>query len=98
MAKLDLKIVLREKCHCQKTLEVIIKDSYFFYKLLVENDKNLNLIVTHGEFEFVEPKENGKLVNRLFELKDEDVTELKKLIFQVLDEIKNLEFLNEISL
>lgn len=72
------------------------KRQLLFYKLLIENDKNLDLTVTHGEFEFVEPKDNGKLVTRLFELKNEDVEALKKLIIQVLDEIKNLEFLSEI--
>jgi len=99
--EIDGKVGLKDCSERELSLPESIRGHYkrqlLFYKLLVENDKNLNLTVTHGEFEFVEPKENGKLVNRLFELKDEDVAELRKLIIQVLDEIKNLEFLNESS-
>lgn len=73
------------------------KRQLLFYKLLIENDRSLNLKVSHGVFEFVEPKENGKLVSRVFELKDEDVAELKKLVIQVMTEIHNLEFLQHLK-
>ncbi len=99
--EIDGKVGLKDCSQRELDLPESIRGHYkrqlLFYKILIENDQTLNLKVTHGEFEFVEPKENGKLVNRLFELTEDDALELKKLIIQVSTEIKNLEFLTHIN-
>ena len=66
-----------------------------FYKLLVENSASFSgkLIVTSGALEFIEPDENGRLVDNL--LLDFDTSELErfaKLIGGVWQHIVDLNF------
>jgi DNA helicase-2/ATP-dependent DNA helicase PcrA len=70
------------------------KRQLLFYKLLTELDKTFVPTVTTGVFEFVEPNDRGKFVSRSFDLLAEDVTELKKLIKEVMAEIKALKFIS----
>ncbi|MBD3250137.1 MAG: AAA family ATPase [Candidatus Pacebacteria bacterium] len=71
------------------------KRQLLFYKLLAQLDKTFLPEVTHGMFDFIEPYDpkSGRLMPRKFELKDDDVKDLKQLIRQVMKEIRNLEFL-----
>src|SRR3990167_10884246 len=71
------------------------KRQLLFYKLLTQLDQTFVPIVTEGVFDFVEAhKETGKLIKRKFELKDEEVSELKNLIREVMKEIRELKFLH----
>jgi DNA helicase II / ATP-dependent DNA helicase PcrA len=72
-----------------------LKRQLLFYKLLTELDDSFKPTVTHGVFEFVEPKDSGNLVTRVFELHQEDVDLLKQLIIQVMSEVRSLKFLDE---
>lgn len=66
-----------------------------FYKLLTELDNSFVPEVAEAAFEFVEPdKTTGKIVRRSFTISDEAVSELKKLIKQVMTEIRTLQFLD----
>lgn len=70
------------------------KRQLLFYKLLTKLDRSFPYKVEQGTFDFIEPnKQSGKLVRRTFELKDEDVEDLKSLIIEVMSEIKDLTFL-----
>ncbi len=71
------------------------KRQLLFYKLLTELDTTFKPTVTHGVFEFVEPNASGKIVTRLFELKQEDVELLKELIREVMSEIRSLAFISK---
>lgn len=83
------------------TLPEAIRGNYkrqlLFYKLLIDNDPTFNYQISHAAFEFIEPSSSGKQVTRLFELKDEDVEQLKELIIQVMKEINELEFLEYLN-
>ena len=71
------------------------KRQLLFYKLLTDLDKTFEYNMVEGMFDFVEPnKQNGKFVRRLFAIHDEDVQHLKDLIKDVMEEIRNLKFLN----
>lgn len=71
------------------------KRQLLFYKLLCELDQTFKPTVSEGVFDFVEPnKQTGKLVQRLFILEQDDVNDLKKLIREVMTEIRNLKFLD----
>lgn len=64
-----------------------------FYKLLSELDSQFPYTVTEGTFDFIEPKEaGGKLVRRTFRITDEAVADLKKLIKEVMAELRSLSF------
>ena len=69
------------------------KRQLLFYKLLTKLDKSFIPTASVGEFVFIEPNASGKLISRSFELKDEDVEQLKDLIKTVMKEIRELEFL-----
>lgn len=66
-----------------------------FYKLLCQLDRTFNATVESGMFEFVEPAKKGqtKLFFRELEISDEAVVDLKRLIREVMAEIRGLEFL-----
>lgn len=65
-----------------------------FYKLLTELDNSFVPEVMEAAFEFVEPdKDSGKIIRRNFTISAEAVSELKKLIKQVMTEIRTLQFL-----
>lgn len=70
------------------------KRQLLFYKLLADLDPSFNYEVVEGVFDFVEPnKQTGKLVRRHFSLEKEAVNDLKKLIKEVMEEIRELGFL-----
>jgi hypothetical protein len=71
------------------------KRQLIFYKLLTQLDQTFNAEVVEGVFEFVEPykKDDLRLMPRSFTITQEEVNDLKKLIREVMREIKGLEFL-----
>lgn len=86
----------------EETLPDSIKGPYkrqlLFYKLLTDLDKSFLPVATEGVFDFVEPtKPSGKLVQRSFELSNDDVNDLKELIREVMSEIRSLKFLEDIK-
>jgi DNA helicase-2/ATP-dependent DNA helicase PcrA len=64
------------------------KRQLLFYKLLTQLDRTFPYEVIAGEFDFVQPTASGKLVRRSFELPDEDVADLKKLLKTVVQELR----------
>jgi hypothetical protein len=64
-----------------------------FYKLLADLDTTFVPTVTHGEFQFVEGSSAGKIVTRTYPITAEAVADLKKLILEVMVEIRELAFL-----
>ncbi len=64
------------------------KRQLLFYKLLTKLDKSFPYEVVSGEFEFLEPNNSSKIVTRNFELLDEDVKALEKLIKDVVKELR----------
>lgn len=73
-----------------------LKRQLLFYKLLTELDQSFPATVTEGEFDFVEPDRDGKFTQRQVSLSDNDLTDLKQLIVEVMGEIRSLKFLEEI--
>lgn len=71
----------------------VYKRQLLFYKLLLQLDRSFQGKVSSGVFEYVEPEDSGKYVTREIPLLDEDVEELKKLIAEVMAEIRMLLFL-----
>jgi len=75
------------------------KRQLLFYKLLAQQDKTFQYQVSHGRFEFIEPdRQSGKLIVREFVLLDEEVEQLIELITQVMQELRSLQFLDELVL
>ncbi len=73
------------------------KRQLLFYKLLTELDRTFVPVVVEGVFDFVEPDKNsGKHIERRFELLDTEVDDLKQLILQVAEEVKQLKFLEDL--
>jgi DNA helicase-2/ATP-dependent DNA helicase PcrA len=70
------------------------KRQLLFYKLLVQLDGSFKVKVSEGVFDFVEPNDTGKFVQRQFALEDKDVELLKELIVEVMAEIRSLKFLD----
>ena len=69
------------------------KRQLLFYKLLADLDKSFTLVVKNGVFSFIEPdKQTGKLRREEFELKKEEVDDLRKTIKEVMSEIRALHF------
>lgn len=83
----------------EQALPEIIRGPYkrqlIFYKLLTQLDQTFNAEVVEGVFEFVEPYKtnDNRLMPRAFKISQEEVDELKKLIKEVMKEIRGLEFL-----
>jgi DNA helicase-2/ATP-dependent DNA helicase PcrA len=71
------------------------KRQLLFYKLLTQLDSSFPYLVTEGTFDFVQPEESGRFVQRTFSLENEDVEALKQLIQEVMAEIRSLKFLEE---
>ncbi len=70
------------------------KRQLLFYKLLADLDTTFKPVITEGEFDFIEPdKQSGKLIKRVITLEKSELEDLKTLIKQVMQEIRNLEFL-----
>jgi DNA helicase-2/ATP-dependent DNA helicase PcrA len=76
----------------EEELPESIRGSYkrqlLFYKLLTQLDRTFPYEVVEGEFDFIEPNNSGRLVRRNFELKNEAVEDLKQLIKQVVQELR----------
>ena len=95
------KSSMRDFSERELALPETIRGSYkrqlVFYKLLIDLDPSLNpkLEVKEAVFNFVEPKDKGgdKFVERAFEITREEVQDLKKLIKDVVQEIRELKFL-----
>ena len=80
-----------------ETIRGPYKRQLVFYKLLIDLDYTLNpkLTVMESSFDFVEPKEKGsdKYIQRIYKITDEEVSDLKKLIREVMEELRSLSFL-----
>ena len=76
----------------EQTLPASIRGSYkrqlLFYKLLTQLDRTFPYEVVEGEFDFIQPNQSGKLVRRSFQLHQQDVEELKKLLKTVVAELR----------
>lgn len=92
------KTVAAELSEREQSLPESIRGPYkrqlLFYKLLTELDRSFTPTVVEGVFDFIEPnKTNGKQVSHTFALDDSAVEDLKKLIKEVMAEIRGLGFL-----
>jgi DNA helicase-2/ATP-dependent DNA helicase PcrA len=83
-----------------ETIRGPYKRQLVFYKILLDLDRtiNPNWQVSEAVFEFVEPKEKGsdQHVAHAYSITEEEVTDLKKLIKEVMQEIRSLSFLGTI--
>ena len=74
------------------------KRQLIFYKILLDLDRNINpnWQLSEAVFDFVEPKEkgSGKHILHAYSITDEEVADLKKLIKEVMQEIRSLSFLD----
>ncbi len=64
-----------------------------FYKLLLELEGKYNM--TSGVIDFIQPKDNGKMVKEEFEITTKDLDELKEEINDVVSDIYNFNFWNK---
>lgn len=75
------------------------KDNYkrqlIFYKLLLSLDEKKKYIMKSGELDFIEPDDKGKYKKDLFEITDEEVADLIKLIKEKAVEIYSLDFFDK---
>ncbi len=78
-----------------------IRSSYkrqlVFYKMLAELDPSFPYTVSEVAFEFLEPKEAGGFATERFTIENEEVAALKTVIIEVMTEIRNLAFLEELD-
>jgi DNA helicase-2/ATP-dependent DNA helicase PcrA len=65
-----------------------------FYKIVVEADRSLNLIVETGEMNFVEPDKNNSFHKHVYQITNEDVRLVKTQMKSVYQSIQNMEFEN----
>ncbi len=72
------------------------KRQLVFYKLLAELSPAFTATVHEGVFDFVEPNSSGKIIKHQFELVEDEVELLKKLILEVMAEIRSLAFLSDL--
>jgi DNA helicase-2/ATP-dependent DNA helicase PcrA len=63
-----------------------------FYKLLLSLDEKKKYNMISGELDFIEPDNKGKFIKDKFEITDEEVQDLKKLLQEKSNEIYNLNF------
>lgn len=71
------------------------RQQLLFYKLLVENSASFGkkTLVREGQIEFIEPDEQGKLINALgLDITDEEIARFTKLVGIVWAHIQNLDF------
>ncbi len=73
-----------------------LKRQLLFYKLLTTLDQSFPATVTEGMFDFVEPDRDGKFTQRQVPLLEADVQALKELIVEVMQEIRSLQFLDQV--
>jgi DNA helicase-2/ATP-dependent DNA helicase PcrA len=67
-----------------------------FYKLLLSLDDKKKYNMLSGELDFIEPDAKGKFTKERFEVTDEEVEELKKLLQEKVGEIYNLNFWDKV--
>lgn len=83
-----------------ETIRGPYKRQLVFYKILLDLDRtiNPNWQVSEAVFEFIEPKEKGsdQHVSHTYSITEEEVTDLKQLIKEVMQEIRSLTFLRTI--
>jgi hypothetical protein len=83
-----------------ETIRGPYKRQLIFYKILLDLDRtiNPNWKVSEAVFEFIEPKEKGSKqhVSHAYSITDEEVSDLKQLIKEVMQEIRSLSFLDTI--
>lgn len=83
-----------------ETIRGPYKRQLIFYKILLDLDRtiNPNWKVSEAVFEFVEPKEKGgaEHVSHAYSITDEEVSDLKQLIKEVMQEIRSLSFLGKV--
>lgn len=83
-----------------ETIRGPYKRQLIFYKILLDLDRtiNPNWKVSEAVFEFIEPKEKGSdiHVSHAYSITDEEVSDLKQLIKEVMQEIRSLSFLREV--
>jgi len=97
IAEIQATAYLSQLSEREKTLPESIRGSLkrqlLFYKLLSQLDSTFKYTVSYGELDFVESyQQKGKSGKVVMELLDEDVTDLKELIRQVISEIRELKF------
>ncbi len=68
------------------------KRQLVFYKLLADLDRDFNLRVVETELDFVEPDEKGAPKRESFVISDDEVQDLKKVIREVMKDIRELKF------
>ncbi len=68
------------------------KRQLVFYKLLAELDKYFNFKVVEAQLDFVEADKSGKYSKHSFQISDNEIEELKKVIKEVMGKIRGLEF------
>lgn len=78
------------------TIKGPYKRQLIFYKLLFDLDRSINpnLQISEAVFEFIQPADNGKHLSHAYSITDEEVEDLKKLIKEVMAEIRELKFLS----
>ncbi|MFA6814349.1 MAG: ATP-dependent DNA helicase [Patescibacteria group bacterium] len=89
----------------EATLPETIRGNYqrqlVFYKLLMQLDRQLSpkIEVVEAAFDFIEPTEKGgnKFVSRSLVISDEAISDLKRLIKEVMTEIRSLKFLEHLE-
>ena len=63
-----------------------------FYKLLAQLDQNFRPQVAETEIDFIEPNQNKKFKKERFKISPDDLKHLRRLIKQVIKEIRQLNF------
>ncbi|NCS97158.1 MAG: ATP-dependent helicase [Candidatus Pacebacteria bacterium] len=95
------QVALKNLSEREQTLPESIRGAYkrqlVFYVLLAQLDTSFPYTVQDTVFEFVEPTESGKIVERHFVISQSEVEELKSLIITVMREIRELAFLTDLS-
>ena len=99
------KTALKDLSEREAALPETIRGAYqrqlVFYKLLMQQDRQLNpkIEVAEAVFDFIQPTEKGgdKFVSRSLSISDEAISDLKRLIKEVMTEIRSLQFLEHLD-
>jgi DNA helicase-2/ATP-dependent DNA helicase PcrA len=99
------KTALKDLSEREAALPETIRGNYqrqlVFYKLLMQQDRQLSskIEIAEAVFDFVQPTEKGgdKFVSRSLIISDEAISDLKRLIKEVMAEIRALEFLEYVD-
>jgi hypothetical protein len=99
------KIAVKNLSEREVALPETIRGNYqrqlVFYKLLMQLDRQLSpkIEVAEAAFNFIEPTQKGgdQFVSRSLVVSDEAIDDLKKLIKEVMGEIRSLKFLENLE-